>query len=65
MGEQQSQKRGVRSDAQKQAGARQGYDPTPSTSRAEGAFGKQKKTRQTDRDLALAQAQKSKRAAKE
>ena len=61
MSQQQSQKRGVRSEAQKQADARQGYDPRPATSQAGGAFGKQKNHRQSDEDLALSEAEKSKR----
>jgi hypothetical protein len=61
MSEQQSQKRGVRSDAQKEADAREGYNPMGSTSRVEGAFGNQRKESQTDEDLALTQEQKRSR----
>jgi hypothetical protein len=43
MGEQQSQKRGIRSEAQKEAGTREGYTPTPASSPVGGAFGKQKR----------------------
>ena len=41
MGEQQSQKRGVRSEAQKEAGTRDEYAPTPASSPVAGAFGKE------------------------
>jgi hypothetical protein len=58
MGEQQSQKRGVRSDAQKEADAREGYNPMGSTSPDEGAFGDQRKERQSDRELGQTQEQK-------
>jgi hypothetical protein len=58
MSEQQSQKRGVKSDAQKQADARNSYDPIPATSPAAGAFGAQRPATQTDEDLALAQEEK-------
>jgi hypothetical protein len=53
MSEQQSQKRGARSDSQKLNDAREGYDAMGSTSRQEGASGKQTKTRQSDQDVAL------------
>ena len=43
--EQQSQKRGVRSEAQEEYEAREDpYDPKPSSSAVGGAFGSQKKT---------------------
>ena len=61
MGEQQSQKRGVRSDAQKLDDAREGYEATGSTSRQDGAFGKQTKEGQSDQDLALAEDEKRRR----
>ena len=53
MSEQQSQKRGVRSDAQKQDDARNDYNPTPATSPVAGAFGGQNDNALTDQDLAL------------
>jgi len=55
MSEQQSQKRGVRSEAQKMDDARQGYDSIGATRRQEGAFGDQAKKRQSDQDTALTQ----------
>jgi len=58
MSEQQSQKRGVRSDSQKLDDAREGYDATGSTSRQDGAFGQQTRKRETDRDVALKQGDK-------
>lgn len=41
MDQQQSQKTGVRSDAQKQDRARDGYEPVPPSQPVGGAFGKQ------------------------
>jgi hypothetical protein len=58
MSEQQSQKRGVRSDSQKLDDAREGYDAMGSTSRQDGAFGKQTRKRETDQDVALKQEEK-------
>ena len=62
MSDQQSQKRGVRSEAQKQADARAGYDRMGATSRQEGASGKQKSDKQSDQDLALKQEEKHRRS---
>jgi len=53
MGEQQSQKRGVKSDAQKRAGSRYDYDPTPASGADAGAFGHHAPDRQSDKDAAL------------
>lgn len=61
MSQQQSQKRGLRSEAQKLDDTREGYEPIGATSRQDGAFGNQRKERQTDQDLALSEAQKEKR----
>ncbi len=58
MSEQQSQKRGLRSEAQKADDAREGYEPMGSTSPQDGAFGNQQKERQSDQELALTQEQK-------
>jgi len=54
MGEQQSNKRGVRSEAQKEEGARDAYAEIPASSQVAGAFGKPNPDRTSDRDLALA-----------
>ena len=51
--EQQSQKRGLRSDAQKQDRARDGYDPIPPANPVAGAFGEHKPDRVTDQDVSL------------
>ena len=59
MEEQQSQKRGIRSDAQKQNRAREGYDPLPASNPVAGAFGEHKRDTPTDRDTALDKAEKS------
>ena len=53
MEEQQSQKTGVRSDAQKQNRAREGYDPLPASQPVAGAFGKHKPDRISDQDASL------------
>lgn len=58
MSEQQSQKRGVRSEAQKVARAREGYDPIPPSTPVAGAFGSQERDTPTDQDLALSLAEK-------
>lgn len=53
MGEEQSKKRGVESDAQKRAGSQQGSDPMPASGPAGGASGKHSADRQSDKDAAL------------
>lgn len=54
MSAQQSQKRGVKSDAQKMERAREGYDPIPPSQPVAGAFGDHKKRdTPTDQELAL------------
>ena len=53
MSEQQSQKTGVRSDAQKQTRARDGYDPIAPSNPVAGAFGDDERDTPTDRDTAL------------
>ena len=59
MSEQQSQKRGLRSEAQKEYEAREDpYDPKPSSNAVGGAFGNREKERQSDQELALTQEQK-------
>lgn len=52
MGEQQSQKRGIRSDAQKTARAREGYEPIPPAQPVAGAFGDHVSDTATDQDVA-------------
>jgi hypothetical protein len=59
MEEQQSQKTGIRSDAQKQNRAREGYDPLPASNPVAGAFGEHKRDTPTDQDTALDKADKS------
>ena len=53
MGEQQSQKRGVRSEAQKEARGREGYDPLPPSNEVGGALAGNRRDSQTDEDLSL------------
>lgn len=53
MEEQQSQKSGVRSEAQKQDRARDGYAPIPPANPVAGAFGEHKRDTPTDQDTAL------------
>lgn len=50
MSEQQSQKRGVRSEAQKTARARNAFEPIPPANAVAGAFGEQQKPLPTDED---------------
>jgi hypothetical protein len=59
MGEQHSQKKGLRSSAQKEDRARDAYAELPASSRAAGAFGKNRRTTPTDKELSLSQATKS------
>jgi hypothetical protein len=54
MDEQQSQKRGVRSEAQKEERARDGYAPIPPANPVGGAFGEHKRDTPTDQDVSLA-----------
>ena len=61
MSEQQSKKRGVRSDAQKQARAREGYEPIPPSQPVARAFGDQQSAQQSDQDLALQVDEKTRR----
>ena len=61
MGEQQSQKRGVRSEAQKEARAREGYDPLPPSNAVGGAFGGNKPDSATDEDVSLLLDEREKR----
>jgi hypothetical protein len=60
MSEQQSQKTGIRSDAQKNDRARDGYDPIPPSNPVAGAFGDRERPTPTDRDTALDEAVKDK-----
>jgi hypothetical protein len=64
MSEQQSQKRGVRSEAQKEAGVREGYDPIPPSNAVGGAFGENERNTPTDEDLALSLDEKRRRQQK-
>jgi hypothetical protein len=54
MDEQQSNKRGVRSEAQKDEGARDAYAPIPPANPVGGAFGERKRDTPTDEDMSLA-----------
>lgn len=51
--EQQSQKTGVRSDAQKQQRARQGYDPIPPSNPVAGAHGEHRPDHASDQEVSL------------
>ena len=53
---QQSQKTGVRSDAQKRDRARDDYDPLPASNPVAGAFGEHKRDTPTDQETALGTA---------
>ncbi len=65
MGEQQSQKRGVKSESQKADESRDPYAPIASTSAAGGAFANEQERNQTDQDLALTQEDKRLRRGRE
>ena len=56
MDQQQSQKSGVKSEAQKQDRARQGYDPIPPANPVGGAYGEHKRDTPNDQETALDQA---------
>ena len=49
----QSQKTGLRSDAQKQQRARQGYDPVPPANPVAGAHGEHRPDRASDQEVSL------------
>jgi len=49
----QSQKRGLKLDAQKQRRAREGYDPIPPANEVAGASGEHRPNRTTDQDASL------------
>ena len=51
--DQQSQKSGVRSEAQKTERARDGYAPIPPANPVAGAFGEHKKDTPTDQETAV------------
>jgi hypothetical protein len=54
MGQQQSQKRGVRSEAQKEEKARDSYAPIPPANAVGGAFGERNRDTPTDEETSLA-----------
>lgn len=53
MGEQQSQKRGLRSESQKEERARDAYAPIPPSNQVAGAFGEHKTNTPSDEDVSL------------
>lgn len=53
MDEQQSQKRGIRSEAQKEERARSGYKSIPPSKPVAGAFGDRQRETPTDQDASL------------
>jgi hypothetical protein len=55
MGEQQSKKRGVKSEAQKETSARDAYAELPASARVAGAFGDPRPDRTSDQEVALSQ----------
>lgn len=61
MGEQQSQKRGLRSESQKEAQARNAYAPIPPSSEVPGAFGDHKSNTPSDEQLSLTLEEKARR----
>lgn len=62
MGEQQSNKRGVRSEAQKADAARDAYAELPASAQSAGAFGDSGTDRISDEELALTLDEKRSRA---
>jgi hypothetical protein len=58
MSEQQLQKTGVRSDAQKNDRARDGYNPIPPANPVAGAFGDRERDTPADQEASLDQAVK-------
>ena len=54
MSEHQSQKRGLRSEAQKEEQARDSYAPIPPANAVGGAFGERNRDTPTDEDASLA-----------
>ena len=61
MGEQQSQKRGLRSESQKEETAREAYAPLPPSNPVAGAFGEHKSETLSDEDLSLTLEEKERR----
>ena len=61
MSEQQSQKQGARSEAQKTERAREGYASVPPSNAVAGAFGERERETQTDHDVALRHSSKNER----
>lgn len=59
MSQQQSQKSGVRSEAQKADRARDGYEPIPPANPVAGAFGERERDTPTDREASLDKAVKN------
>ena len=53
MGEQQSQKHGLRSSSQKETAARDAYAPIPPANPVRGAFGNPQPNRASDKDVSL------------
>ena len=62
MSEQNSQKRGTRSDTQKTATARSDYEPIPPANPVAAASGQQQPQKQTDQDLAHSMDEKRRQA---
>lgn len=58
MGEQQSKKRGLRSSAQKEMRARNGYEEIPASSQVAGAFGDTTPDKTSDEDISLTMDEK-------
>jgi hypothetical protein len=59
MGEQHSQKQGVKSSAQKEDRARDAYAKLPASNEVAGAHGKNRRTTPTDDELSLKMATKT------
>lgn len=61
MSEQQSQKRGLRSESQKETRARDAYAPIPPANEVAGAFGEHKTDTPSDEDVSLTLEEKARK----
>jgi hypothetical protein len=61
MSTQESQKRGIRSEAQKESRVRDGYNPIPPAKPVDGAFGEPAPDSPTDEDVSLRLNEKTQR----
>jgi hypothetical protein len=65
MAQQESQKRGLVSEGQKEEKARDAYAPVPPSNPVGGAFGRKRRDTQTDEELSLSIEEKRRKRAKD